>query len=119
MFRKYYKCVFLRVGGSNLYIFSCLQPRVVERHFLDLGKRYGSVTAVDLVNKVFPLLLGAGPSTYYCLLFFCSMSITRFLNDTFYFMTKHVKFQVITSFDSLASVMAHCYCQLALYMPYQ
>ncbi|OVA00609.1 Synaptojanin [Macleaya cordata] len=26
-------------------------PRVVERHFLDLRKRYGSVLAVDLVNK--------------------------------------------------------------------
>ncbi|ONK55899.1 uncharacterized protein A4U43_C10F2100 [Asparagus officinalis] len=26
-------------------------PRVVERHFMDLGKRYGSVVAVDLVNK--------------------------------------------------------------------
>uniref|UniRef100_A0A1D1YL97 Phosphatidylinositide phosphatase SAC1-B n=1 Tax=Anthurium amnicola TaxID=1678845 RepID=A0A1D1YL97_9ARAE len=26
-------------------------PRVVERHFMDLRKRYGSVLAVDLVNK--------------------------------------------------------------------
>lgn len=26
-------------------------PRVVERHFLDLRKKYGSVLAVDLVNK--------------------------------------------------------------------
>ncbi|PIN17227.1 putative phosphoinositide phosphatase [Handroanthus impetiginosus] len=26
-------------------------PRVVERHFLDLGKKYGNVFAVDLVNK--------------------------------------------------------------------
>ncbi|KAL5706157.1 GTPase activating protein (GAP) for Rho1p [Ranunculus cassubicifolius] len=26
-------------------------PRVVERHFLDLKKRYGAVLAVDLVNK--------------------------------------------------------------------
>lgn len=29
-----------------------LQPRVVERHFLDLRKKYGAVLAVDLVNKV-------------------------------------------------------------------
>lgn len=29
-----------------------LQPRVAERHFLDLRKRYGSVIAVDLVNQV-------------------------------------------------------------------
>ncbi|XP_072956221.1 phosphoinositide phosphatase SAC7-like isoform X2 [Typha angustifolia] len=26
-------------------------PRVVERHFLDISKKYGSVLAVDLVNK--------------------------------------------------------------------
>lgn len=29
-----------------------MQPRVVERHFLDLRKKYGNVLAVDLVNKV-------------------------------------------------------------------
>ncbi|KAF5958063.1 hypothetical protein HYC85_005288 [Camellia sinensis] len=28
-----------------------LQPRVVERHFLDLRKKYGNVLAIDLVNK--------------------------------------------------------------------
>lgn len=34
--------------------FHCLrmQPRVLERHFLDLRKKYGAVLAVDLVNKV-------------------------------------------------------------------
>ncbi|GMP32152.1 hypothetical protein CsSME_00006042 [Camellia sinensis var. sinensis] len=30
---------------------SFLQPRVVERHFLNLRKKYGNVLAVDLVNK--------------------------------------------------------------------
>lgn len=29
-----------------------MQPRVIERHFLDLRKKYGNVIAVDLVNKV-------------------------------------------------------------------
>lgn len=29
-----------------------MQPRVAERHFLDLRKKYGNVLAVDLVNKV-------------------------------------------------------------------
>jgi len=29
-----------------------MQPRVLERHFLDLRKKYGAVLAVDLVNKV-------------------------------------------------------------------
>ncbi|KAL3038713.1 hypothetical protein AAZX31_01G146600 [Glycine max] len=28
-----------------------MQPRVLERHFLDLRKKYGAVLAVDLVNK--------------------------------------------------------------------
>lgn len=29
-----------------------MQPRVIERHFLDLRKKYGNVIAIDLVNKV-------------------------------------------------------------------
>lgn len=29
-----------------------MQPRVAERHILDLRKKYGNVLAVDLVNKV-------------------------------------------------------------------
>jgi hypothetical protein len=29
-----------------------MQPRVLERHILDLRKKYGAVLAVDLVNKV-------------------------------------------------------------------
>lgn len=29
-----------------------MQPRVMERHFLDLRKKYGTVLAIDLVNKV-------------------------------------------------------------------
>jgi len=29
-----------------------MQPRVLERHFLDLRKKYGSVLAIDLVNEV-------------------------------------------------------------------
>lgn len=33
-------------------ILNLLQARVAERHFLDLRKKYGSVLAVDLVNKV-------------------------------------------------------------------
>ena len=35
-----------------------MQPKVTERHFLDLRKKYGAVFAVDLVNKVhlFPLV---------------------------------------------------------------
>lgn len=49
---KYRTSGFAKVGRSGIYAF-VLQPRVVERHFLDLGKRYGSVIAVDLVNKVF------------------------------------------------------------------
>lgn len=32
-----------------------LQPRVAERHFLDLRKKYGNVLSVDLVNKVHSL----------------------------------------------------------------
>ena len=35
-----------------------MQPRVVERHFLDLRKTYRSVLAVDLVNKVIFAHLG-------------------------------------------------------------
>lgn len=31
------------------------QPRVAERHFLDLRKKYGNALSVDLVNKVQPL----------------------------------------------------------------
>lgn len=34
---------------------SFLQPRVAERHFLDLRKKYGNVFAVDLVNTVYKL----------------------------------------------------------------
>ena len=29
-----------------------MQPKVAERHFQDLTKRYGSIIAVDLVNQV-------------------------------------------------------------------
>lgn len=29
-----------------------MQPQIAERHFLDLRKMYGSVLAVDLLNKV-------------------------------------------------------------------
>ena len=29
-----------------------MQRQVLERHFLDLRKKYGAVLAVDLVNKV-------------------------------------------------------------------
>lgn len=43
-------------GVCSFKLMSCwlpfAQPRVVERHFLDLRKKYGSVLAVDLVNKV-------------------------------------------------------------------
>lgn len=48
----------------------CLQPRVAERHFLDLRKRYGSVLAVDLVNAVH-ILLFLEPSAFSitCLIF--------------------------------------------------
>jgi hypothetical protein len=34
-----------------------MQPRVLERHILDLRKKYGAVLAVDLVNKVNALSL--------------------------------------------------------------
>lgn len=29
-----------------------MQPQVIERHFLDIRKKYGAVIAVDLINKV-------------------------------------------------------------------
>ncbi|KAH0970981.1 hypothetical protein GBA52_023137 [Prunus armeniaca] len=34
----------------NGFTASFVQPRVAERHFLDLRKKYGAVLAVDLVN---------------------------------------------------------------------
>ncbi|KAL6011939.1 hypothetical protein ACLOJK_002405 [Asimina triloba] len=37
-----------RLIAVNVFM---LQPKVAERHFLDLSKRYRSVLAVDLVNK--------------------------------------------------------------------
>lgn len=36
----------------SVSLLNFLQPRVLERHFLDLRKKYGNVLAVDLVNKV-------------------------------------------------------------------
>jgi len=36
---------------------SVVQPRVLERHFHDLQKKYGAVLAADLVNTVSALLL--------------------------------------------------------------
>lgn len=46
----------VRLQMNAFYLFLtmlyCIQPRVVERHFLDLRKKYGAVFAVDLVNKV-------------------------------------------------------------------
>jgi hypothetical protein len=36
---------------------SAVQPRVLERHFHDLQKKYGAVLAVDLVNTVSALHL--------------------------------------------------------------
>ena len=39
---------FTDFAGIRLF----MQPRVAERHFLDLRKKYGSVLAVDLVNTV-------------------------------------------------------------------
>jgi len=53
IFVKYYTMFFIMRADLVYMLLLILQPRVVERHFLDLGKRYGSVVAVDLVNKVF------------------------------------------------------------------
>ncbi|RZS15872.1 hypothetical protein BHM03_00047768, partial [Ensete ventricosum] len=36
---------------SNGFTASFVQSHVAERHFLDLSNKYGSVLAVDLVNK--------------------------------------------------------------------
>ncbi|KAF3634900.1 Phosphoinositide phosphatase SAC7 [Capsicum annuum] len=33
------------------YTASFVQPRIVERHYLDLRKKYGNVLSIDLVNK--------------------------------------------------------------------
>lgn len=44
---------YILIGYCNEHF---LQPRVAERHFLDLRKKYGSVLAVDLVNQVHILL---------------------------------------------------------------
>lgn len=41
-----------------------MQPRVAERHFLDLRKKYGTVLAVDLVNKVSLFILFRTESFY-------------------------------------------------------
>ena len=41
----------------NSILVSVVQPRVLERHFHDLQKKYGAVLAVDLVNTVSTLHL--------------------------------------------------------------
>ena len=44
---------YINVSPSHIFLWSTLlQPRVAERHFLDMRKKYGNVIAVDLVNKV-------------------------------------------------------------------
>lgn len=37
---------------TKLFLYTFVQPRVAERHILDLRKKYGNVLAADLVNKV-------------------------------------------------------------------
>jgi len=41
----------------NSILVSVVQPRVLERYFHDLQKKYGAVLAVDLVNTVSTLHL--------------------------------------------------------------
>ena len=45
-------CVHYFILFYNSILLSIVQPRVLERHFHDLQKKYGAVLAVDLVNTV-------------------------------------------------------------------
>lgn len=87
-------CYFLSILFTDA-VLNFMQARVAERHFLDLRKKYGSVLAVDLVNKVhifFSMacilwntlwkLLYHTPCTaeyYICLITYCQKQIDVFL----------------------------------------
>ena len=46
-----YICIYILMFNTRNN-FILMQPKVAERHFQDLTKRYGSIIAIDLVNQV-------------------------------------------------------------------
>ncbi|KAH9621513.1 hypothetical protein KSS87_003750 [Heliosperma pusillum] len=79
-------------------------PRVAERHFLDLRKRYGSVLAVDLVNK-------HGGEGHLCEMYGNSMQNIvnediRYLHFDFHKICGHIHFERLSMlFDQMSDFL--------------